>query len=142
MSIVLDLDLMSDDIEHLAPAIRLCMGVYDGGQKKARQASFWSKAATDHGGESVLIFYWTEPDATAPSATAFPAPLDADDVVTMVKAWLRDAPRGPEPDIDGSVGQGFRVTTIPPGLKECGLHGANSWTVLFAVTTEWAEYHK
>lgn len=63
-----------------------------------------------------LELYWAKPPSPAPEVQMFMAPLDAAGVLSNVLQWLQTAvPPGVEPDIDGSVSKGFRLTARQSG---------------------------
>lgn len=58
-----------------------------------------------------------------------PAPLDADAVLPMVRAWLSEAVCGPQPRHDGSNTKGWTVS-------------GGTWENFCTIAPAWAEHHK
>ncbi len=90
-------DIQSEGDKHLRAAIGLLWDHAPGNTAEGFRVS----------PEKGLIFYW---DAKSSSGlTKLPFPMTADDALSFVKAWLRGADAGEEPDHDGSNHKGFRA---------------------------------
>ena len=81
-----------------------------------------------------FILFWAESD----KANAFPAPLGVEELLPLVKAWLKDAADyGPQEDIDGHCGRSWTVETGYWGhVEEYG------WQSICKITPTWALYGK
>jgi hypothetical protein len=84
-----------------------------------------------------LIIYWSKPTV---DVAEFIAPKGPVEVASEVRAWFaalasggtRREIYGPEPDMDGDLGEGFHLWL--PGFKD--------FTALFTVEPVYAWYHK
>lgn len=79
-----------------------------------------------------LVLYWTPGASSHP----LPAPLDGETLKGFVTAWLEGAKYGPKPDVDGSVGRGWRV------YNERWGHIGNEWQAFIAIEPTWLGYSK
>jgi hypothetical protein len=79
-----------------------------------------------------LVFYWS----TTVNMNPFPAPLSYEDVVPFVKAWLKAADYGQQPDQDGDNGKGCRV------YNEAWGHVAGDHYAFVAIEPVWLMYGK
>ncbi len=84
-------------------------------------------------GHVTLMLLWSE----SKGAVALPYPMKITDAVPFVKGWLANAgDPGKEPDIDGSLGRGWRVFT-----EEWG-HVAGCSYAVVGVQAHYAMYGK
>jgi hypothetical protein len=115
-------EVVSDDASHIAKAIRLCFA-----------HEVFSMTQVTHYIQDVpgkIIFLWHEDDRAKP----LPFPMGAREVTAFVKGWLRrcglDA-YGPQPDCDGSIERGWKIST-----KNIGFYS------VLSVETAWMVYEK
>lgn len=108
--------------ETLELAVALAM---DGGTVQA-----WTVLESKDDGGEWLALHWATPQK---SATAFPVPLGATVVLTLVSKWLEGRkPHAAAPDLDGSVSRGFELVAEKDG-----------WSYeQFRIRPIWAEHHK
>lgn len=78
------------------------------------------------------MLYWTFSDNMIP----FPGPLDAEQVESMIRAWLAEAPYGLEPDHDGHNTKGWRV------YNEAWGHVNTEWQAFVAIEPVWLMHGK
>lgn len=112
------IDIISDS--NLQIALELAMRRY--------KAVSYIKTPTE------LILFWSPP----PESTLLPTPLNAEKASIIVKEWLEnEAQYPPEPDTDGSIGKGWRISCDAWGhVKPYG------WKGLVRIEPVCAEYGK
>lgn len=96
----------------------------------------WSKVvgwSTDSNGKR-LVLYWTT--TKQPGFYPLPAPLERNEIVEFVRAWLKSVDYGPEPDHDGDNGKGWTV------YNERWGHVANRYEAFVAIEPTWMMYGK
>lgn len=79
-----------------------------------------------------LVLFWTKHDAM----TALPAPMNAEEAESFVKAWLGAADYGSQPDHDGDNSKGWRV------YNEAWGHVAGMYQAFVAIEPTWLMYGK
>lgn len=115
-------DVTSEGASALASAIGLAWAGAPGGKASHYKVTnvkavteYWGSPTTRHsvkhvedaGGTPTLVFLWhAERDAVP-----LPYPMDMESAINMASGWLREVPRGRQPDHDGDNGLGWRVFT-------------------------------
>ena len=135
MSKVETFTLEADGSEQLVLAIRILQ--------------HWHRGAThyvtglDVKGQPYLSLLWGEHKAATPLMARL---SDPDAIAMQVRAWLKEADYGREPNHDGSNNKGFRITGQGPQLFD-GEHSQYrrcDWNFYTFLTVQpfWNEYHK
>jgi hypothetical protein len=104
-----------------------CMEIAFAGSP-SRKAVGWTEEDMECGVPHLRL-YWSD---TSIAIGRFPAPLDAEAVVAVVKDWLTGAAYGPEPDTDGHCKKGWRVCS--PGYQP--------WQSFVVIEPVWLVYGK
>lgn len=78
-----------------------------------------------------LIFYWAMDHVEGATRFPFAALTNGPTIREFVLAWLGSVEYPPEPDHDGSNGNGYEITNI-----------RQDWTEVFRIRPHWLEYHK
>lgn len=81
-----------------------------------------------------LVLYWTT--GNHEDFHPLPAPLDLEATVSFVKAWLKTADYGSEPDHDGDNSKGWTVFNQSWG------HVNHQWEAFVAIEPAWMMYGK
>lgn len=93
----------------------------------------FSNYKQDDKGHLTLILLWSESKGAVP----LPYPMKIADAIPFVKGWLANAgDSGEKPDIDGSLGKGWRVFTEDWG------HVAGCSCAVVGVQSQWTMYGK
>lgn len=82
-----------------------------------------------------LGFFWHEPGVGIP-AQSLPFPMDRTALVDFAANWLKTAPYGERPDIDGDSGRGWTI------YNESWGHVWGSFYGVIAIKPTWALYGK
>lgn len=142
------IDVTSESKEDLAAAIGIAWNNAAGGKathyvikKLSKKVMYYGEPTTHHhsvllndkeNGVNTMILLWYE----HPDATPLPFPLDLDGTINFVRGWLSITPHSTNPDIDGSLKDGWRIFT-----EEWG-HVCGYSSTIFAVQKQWAMYGK
>jgi len=101
-----------------------------------RKVEAWS---VDRDGKR-LVLHWTDGHGESSSGIPvypLPAPLELDQVVSLVETWLESVDYGPAPSTDGSTRKGSRVYCQSWGKIE-----GHGWESFVAIEPEWIVYGK
>lgn len=96
-------------------------------------ATHWSEEHL-RPGIPCLVFYWHDPNKA--NAHPFPTRMKPEDLVEVIKGWLKSQDYGKADDCDGSVSKGWRVFN-----EKWGRIADNSYAFV-AVEPEWLEHSK
>ena len=133
------IDVTAEEEETLKDILRIAFRHNSGGK-----ATHWVEMQVSTNAEwmgatpnrKALVLLWSEEKREGLDVQRFPVPLNSDQATNLVMEWLSQADRGPEPDHDGSNGEGFRVYCDHWGHFE-GLHSA-----IVGIVPAWAMYGK
>ena len=91
-----------------------------------------TKTVEDAKGIPTMILLWTAERDAVP----LPTPMGLEAITGVVTGWLKDVPRGKQPDHDGSNGHGWRV------FNEAWGHVFGHHYAIVAIQPAWAMYGK
>jgi hypothetical protein len=141
------IDVTSEGDKALACALELVWANAPGGRAThykvvnlTEKTEYWGappnhhtvKNVKDDKGVPTMILLWhAECDAVP-----LPVPMSLEASTDVVKGWLKDVPRGDEPDHDGDNGKGWRV------FREAWGHVFGHHYAIVGIQPAWAMYGK